>query len=697
MPTNCQSGGLGMALFADSWQNPLVSSLNLEEGFARKLPEVVHEEAFNHDSKGRPVGVSGCDRLDFSPTVNAQTDTPAGGSPSGISVEVSLPQSESPAGLGEADLRKAVASLPAAMAVSPSAATGLQGCTVEQIALSSEGPANCPDTSKIGTVEIGTPLLEKPLEGFVYVAQPNQNKFNSLLALYVVAEGSGIVIKLAGKIQADESTGQLTTMFEETPQAPFAHLHLKLFGGPRAPLATPRRCGSYDVTGALTPWSSLLPVTFSYPIVVSSNCGGRFSPSFVAGTLSNHAGGFSPFTLTLTRSDQDQGFERLSVRTPPGLLGMLSKIQLCEEPQIAQQACPPASQVGHVTVAAGAGPEPVYLPEPGRPEDPVYLTTGYNGAPFGLLTLVHAEAGPFNLGIVPVRATINVDRRTSQIVATTNPLPTIVKGIPVDVKAINLLLDREGFTFNPTDCEPLKFEGLVQGDEGAIAPVSSPFQAADCASLGFKPSFTAATAAKSSKAKGASLEVKVAYAKGAQANIAAVRVQLPKQLPSRLTTIQQACPEATFAANPATCSPGSLVGIATATTPVLNMPVTGPAYLVSHGGAAFPDLVMILQGQGVTVELIGNTNIKSGVTTSTFASVPDVPISTFDVKLPQGPHSALTSNLPAKRNGNFCSSKLVMPTALVAQNGLRIKQSTRINVTGCPKVKRAKAQAKKRK
>jgi hypothetical protein len=283
-------------------------------------------------------------------------------------------------------------------------------------------------------------LLEHNLEGSVYLAQPNANKFNSLLALYVVAEGSGVVLKLAGEVHADPVSGQLTTVFDNNPQQPFSHLRLKLFNGPRAALMAPRRCGSYQVSGALTSWSSAMPVLFSDPVDVSTNCGGGFAPSLVAGTVSNQGGGFSPLSLTLARSDQDQAFKQLSVRTPPGLLGMISRVPLCEEPHIVQQTCPQASQVGHVVVGAGPGPEPVYLPQPGHPEDPVYLTSGYNGAPFGLLTVVHAEAGPFNLGVVAVRTMLNVDRRTSRILATTAPLPTILQGIPVDLKTINIAL-----------------------------------------------------------------------------------------------------------------------------------------------------------------------------------------------------------------------------------------------------------------
>jgi hypothetical protein len=694
LPTSCPPEPLTTFIRANSWQDPL---------------QFVFEETFDHDGEGRPVLLAGCKRLDFSPTVSVSPDTHAAGSPAGVHVEVSLPQNDNPGGLAESDLKKAVVTLPAGMTVSPSAANGLQACTDTpeaatgteparpegQIALHSAEPVRCPDASKVGTVEIETPLLEAPLEGSVYVATPNQNPFHTLLALYVVAEGSGVLIKLAGEVHADPKTGQLTTTFENTPEQPFSHLHFSFFGGPRAALMMPRRCGTYPVTGALTPWSGNLPAVFSEPVDVNSVCGGGFAPSFEAGTISNQAGGFSPFGFTLSRSGQEQGFSQLALRTPPGFAGMLSKIQLCEGQQAAEGTCPEASKIGHVIVGAGAGPHPIFLPEAGKPQDPVFLTGPYNGAPFGLSVVVPAEAGPFNLGRVVVRSAIRVDPRTAQITITSDPFPTILEGIPVDVRTIHVIADREGFTFNPTNCNPLKLEAAVLSDEGATAQVSSRFQAADCAALAFHPSFKTSTAAHPSHAKGASLNVKIAYPTGAQANIAAVKVSLPKQLPARLTTLQHACTEAAFAANPATCPPESNIGTVLATTPVLNVPLTGPAYLVSHGGAAFPDLVMVLQGQGITVELVGGTNIAKGVTTSTFSSVPDVPISTFELNLPQGSNSALTENLPKKSKGNFCSTKLVMPTVITAQSGARIKQSTKIAVTGCPKVGKTRARSKR--
>jgi hypothetical protein len=693
LPTSCEGGPLSATIHATAWAEGGVE------------PEGVSEVAFDHDSGGHLLGVTGCGRLSFNPTVSVHPTSEAAASPTGFEAEVAVPQNEAPNGLAEADLKSASIVLPAGISISPSAANGLEGCSEAEVALRSALSAECPNASKVGTAEIKTPLLESPLEGAVYVAQQEQNPFHTLLALYVVAEGSGVVLKLAGEVRADPTTGQLTTTFAGNPpfvgdpQQPFSSFKLTFFGGPRAALANPLTCGTYTTTGSLAPWSGTPPVTISQSFGIDANCGGGFSPSLVAGTVTNQAGGFSPFTFTLSRSDQDQDFSRLSLSMPPGLLGMLSNVTLCGEPQAAQGTCPATSQIGHVTVGAGPGPEPVFVPQAGKPEDPVFLTGPYNGAPFGLSIVVPAEAGPFNLGRVVVRSAINVDPHTAQITINSAAFPTILQGIPLHVKTINVTIDREDFIFNPTNCDPLTLGATVLSTQGASATLSSRFQAANCASLAFKPKFTASTQGTTSKADGASLDVKIGYPKGAEADIASVKVSLPKQLPSRLTTIQKACTEAAFNANPATCPVASNIGVATARTPVLSTPLTGPVYLVSHGGAAFPDVVMILQGQGVTLDLAGNIDIVKGITTSTFATVPDAPLTSFELKLPEGPHSALASNLPEKANHNFCKTTLTMPTTINAQNGARITQNTKIAVSGCPKTRKAtkaKARSKRR-
>jgi hypothetical protein len=680
LPTSCPDEPLTMPIRADSWTQP---------------GNFIEEDPFNSDSEGHPAMLSGCGNLDFSPSLSVTPQSHAASSPTAVAVDLHMPQNENPAGLGEADLRNATVALPAGLAVNPSAVDGLAACSPEKIAIDNATEPSCPEDSKIGTVEVVSPLLEEPLEGAVYQAAQTNNPFGSLFAFYIVAQGQGVTVKLPGKVTADPLTGQLTTTVKNAPQLPFTDFKLNFFGGPHAALMTPG-CGTYAASASLASWAGGAPVSPAIqPFAITDGCGGGFAPSFVGGTVNNQAGGFSPLAVELSRTDQDQNFGQVSVHTPPGLLAMLSKVTLCGEPQAALGTCPASSQIGHVTVRAGAGPRPVQLPQPGRQEDPVYLTGPYKGAPFGLAIVGHAEAGPFNLGDLIVRSAIYIDPHTAQVTVVSDPLPRILQGVPLDIRTVTVTVDRAGpaaneFTFNPTNCEPLAVNGTIASTLGAGANVSTRFQAANCASLPFKPKFTVSTQGQASKKNGASLDVKVSSGPG-QANIGKAVVSLPKQLPARLTTLQQACPEATFAANPATCPAGSNVGAAKAVTPVLSAPLAGPAYLVSHGGAAFPDLVVILQGQGIRLDLVGGTSIKKGITTSSFTSVPDAPLTRFELKLPTGPHSALTTNLPAAARGNLCGSKLVMPTTITGQNGAQVKQSTKIAIGGCPKARARKA------
>ena len=331
----------------------------------------------------------------------------------------------------------------------------------------------------------------------------------------------------------------------------------------------------------------------------------------------------------------------------------------------------------------------------------VFLTGPYKGAPFGLSIVVPAKAGPYTLtgttgtGSVVVRSTINIDPTTSALTVTADPLPTILDGIPLQLKLVNVTIDRPGFIFNPTSCDKLQVTGTLSSSEGASTAVSSPFQVTNCGALKFQPQFKVSTSGKTSKANGASLDARVTYpntGQGTQANIAKVKVDLPKQLPSRLTTLQKACTAAQFEANPAGCPAASVIGIVRASTPLLPVTLTGPVYFVSHGGEAFPSLVVVLQGYGVRVDLTAATFIsKAGITCSTFNTIPDVPVNSFELYLPQGRYSALAAN------GNLCKAKLTMPTTFTAQNGTVLKQSTKISVTGCPKAKQATKKKKAKK
>ena len=710
-----QSPFLSLPASCGGLSNPLTSTV---EATTWEQPTVPVPGTYAlHDSAGTPVGLDGCNRLPFEPSISVAPDGEAATAPTGLTVRLKVPQEagEAPEGVAESDVRNTTVTLPAGLQVNPAAAGGLEACTeadigferydettgqtffqeeTEQERQGLVAHQECPEGSKLGTVKITTPLLSEPLEGAVYQAAQAANPFGSLLALYVVAEDkkASVRVRLAGKVEANPSTGQLTSTFDQTPQLPFEEFDLKFFGGGKAPLAT-SSCGAYRTETSIEPWSGNAAASpFSEFDVTTGPDGapcsslGSFAPAFLSGTANNDAGAFSPFTMTLSRKDGEQTLSTVAMTMPPGLLGMLSKVALCGEPQANAGTCPAASQIGHVTVQAGVGNEPITLPEAGKQEDPVYLTGPYGGAPFGLAIVVHPEAGPFNLEEngrpVIVRAKIEINSTTAQVSIASNPMPTRLRGIPLDVRTVNVTIDREGFMFNPTDCEPLSVAGTIGSSEGASESVSSRFQAANCATLPFAPKLTASVAAHASKADGTTFDVKLESAGVGQANIHRVDLQLPSALPSRLTTLQKACLEAVFNANPASCGPESVIGKATIHTPVLNSPLTGPAYLVSHGGAAFPDVEFVLQGEGVTLVLDGKTDIKNGITYSKFETAPDAPFTVFETELPAGPHSILGAYVK-KTPYDLCWQTLSMPTVITGQNGAQIKQNTTISVTGC--------------
>jgi hypothetical protein len=686
-PVSCTRMPLTTSVRADSWQDP---------------GDYSSASFTSHDNLApvSPVRETGCDHVGFAPAFSMTPETTRTDAPTGQTVELKVPQNNAQGGLGTGDLREAVVSVPQGVTLNPGAADGLQGCGDAQIAIHSATPGSCPGASVVGTVKVTTPLLSSPLEGQVFVGAPECSPCNEedarsgrLLRLFIQAEGSGVVIKAVGTVSADPVTGQLTVTFKELPQQPFSDLVLTLKGGERGVFINPLRCGQATLTSSLTPWSGTQSASPSASFNADwDGAGGAcpatlpFSPSFSAGNAGAQGGAFSTFTTTFSRPDRNQILNGVSVRMPAGLLGMLSSIPLCGEPQAAQGSCSASSRIATATVAAGTGLHPFWF------SGPVYLTSGYKGAPFGLSIAVPAVAGPFNLGTVVTRAAINVDPHTAQVTITSDPFPQIIDGIKTHIQTVNVTADRPGFTFNPTSCTATSVGATITSTEGASAAVSSPFQAANCANLPYKPKLSAATGGHASKASGASLDVKVAskggpQPSGGEANIRSVKVSLPKQLPSRLTTLQKACVAAVFEANPASCPTASNVGTGTATTPVLAHPLSGPAYLVSHGGAAFPDLQIVLQGEGITLVLDGKTDIKKGVTTSTFDSVPDAPISAFELKLPTGKYSVLGANLPVAAKYNLCGKTLTMPTTITGQNGAVVKQTTKVAISGCPKVK----------
>jgi hypothetical protein len=695
LPTSCGAPPT-FTMRTNTWEHP---------------QEAPIEDSFQwHDSSGHPVGLTGCEHLGFAPTIATSPDTAKADTPAGFTFELTPPLGglEDPEGLGTSDIQGTKVTLPEGLVINPGQAAGLQACQESESGLGTEKAPRCPLASRVGTVTAKTPLLEgsaeKELQGNIYVMQSNPPH----LKLLVAPSADGVNIKQVLDVSLDEATGQLTTITANFPQAPVTDVKLSFSGGPQAAIDTPSQCGTYATSADFTPWSSPFVSDFltSASFSLSEGPGGSvcpssplpFSPSLIAGATTDQAGGFTNFSMLLARGDGQQRIEKLQFKTPAGLGGMLSSVPLCGEPQAAQGTCSSASQIGHASVASGPGPYPLVLPQPGAPELPIYLTGPYGGAPFGLSIVTPVLAGPFNLGTIVTRAKIEIDPHTAQITVTTDPLPQVVRGVPTDLRLVDAVIDRPGFMFNPTNCDPQEFSGTAwgipppgAGGPGASAPISSHFGVGSCRGLEFHPKFSVSTSGRNSKANGASLTARVSYpnaAQGTQANIGLVKVDLPKQLPSRLTTLQKACTLAQFDANPAGCPPASFIGHATVHTPELPVPLTGPAIFVSHGGEAFPTLTMVLQGDGVTIDLVGSTFIdKAGITSTTFKTVPDAPFSTFELTLPQGPNSALATNVPAKANYSLCGQKLTMPTEFVGQNGAVINQITPVSITGCAKTK----------
>jgi hypothetical protein len=697
-------------LRADTWQEP--------ESWQQ-------QEYAMHDSSDNPDGFTGCEGLAFGPTIATSPDTSSADSPAGLTVEVKPPLGglEEQGQLGTSDIQNTTVTLPEGFVVNPGQAAGLQACGPAEDGLTTEaekakgeednGPPSCPLASKVGTVKIRSPLIEdaaeKEFEGNVYLLSSNPPE----LRLLVAGSADGVNLKLVGEVHLNEQTGRLETTFKHTPELPFSVFKLSFSGGAQAALDTPTQCGTYATSAVFDPWSSpLIPnVDTAASFAITAGPGGAacvpqplpFSPSLTAGSTTDRAGAFTNFSLLLQRGDGQQRIEKLQFKEPAGLAGLISSVPLCGEPQASQGQCGESSRIGHAAVASGPGPYPLTIPQPGEPESAIYLTGPYGGAPFGLSILTHVIAGPFNLGNIVTRAKIEVDPHTAQITITTDPFPQILDGVPTDLRLIDSVIDRPSFLFNPTSCNPQEFTGTAwgtpppgAGGPGATAPISSHFGVGSCRELEYKPQVTVSTAGHASRNNGTSLHFKIAYPKsslGHESWFKEAKFDIPKQLPARLRTIQQACTSATFEANPANCPAHSKIGEAVVHTEVLPEALKGPVYFVSYGNLKFPDAVILLSGDNVHIKLTGETfiNKTTGVTSATFPDTPDVPFESIEVTLPSGEYSEFGSNLPHE-SYDFCGRKLTMPTLLKAQNGLEIQQNTPVAITGCAKAKQTRAQ-----
>jgi hypothetical protein len=731
LPSSCSGHPLVSYAEADSWEAPGVFvKTQTGEGAFPAMPTLV-----------------GCNEVPFEPSLAVTPSTHAGSEPMGLRVDVHVPQESLLDGESrrQADVKQITVTLPEGVAVNPSSGDGLQACSEGQIGFEGEQEfdpvtepgskllaftggfpetalAFCASASKVGEVLVRTPVLANPLKGAVYVATQEANPFKSLIAMYIVAveRTAGVLVKIAGKV-ALSASGQITTTVEGSPQTPFEDAELSFFGGERAALASPAKCGSYETTSSLVPWSAqefdAAQVTAhpSSSFQVTSGPAGSPCPtgalpagaSVTGGSTAGQAGGFAAFTTNVSRGSGSQAIHGVQVTTPPGLSGILKGVELCPEQQADTGTCGANSLIGESTVSAGVGGDPITV-SGGK----VYLTGPYEGAAFGLSITSPAKAGPYDLentaahhppcDCVVVRAKLAVNPETATLTTTTDTtgeyrIPEVLEGIPLQIQHVNVTINRPKFTFNPATCEPLTLEATILGAEGASQALTAPFQAAKCGVLAFAPKLSVTAGGHASKRDGESLHFKIAYPTGALGNEAwfkSAKFDIPKQLPSRLETIQQACLAHTFETNRAACPAASIIGTIIVHTQLLPVPLTGSVYFVSYGSAKFPDAVFVLHGYNITIELHGHTfiNNKTGVTSVTFSSPPQVPFETIEVTLPTGRYSEFGSNLPGG-GYDFCGHKLTLPTALYATNGLEKHENTPITILNCKKHKKKKSKA----
>jgi uncharacterized repeat protein (TIGR01451 family) len=648
------------------------------------------------DAEGGTVSLSGCNQLAFQPTIQSQATTNLSDSPSGLDFAIHQPQDESLTGRATATLKDAQVTLPEGVTLNAAAAGGLDSCTEEQMGYAPEAgkirfqttPQSCTNAAKVGTLEVTTPLQDHKLPGSIYVAKPYDNPFGSLLAIYLAIEDkrSGIVAKLAGKVEPDPSTGQLKATFTENPALPLNDVDLHFFNGPNATLQTPLACGTKTTNSTLTPWSTpeglAVHPTDSFQTSVAASGSGACPSSeaaapaavnFEAGTVSPLAGAYSPFTLRIARPDGTQRIAGIDTTLPGGLLGKLAGIPYCPESAIAlaksreapeqgkvEQAspsCPAASEVGTVQVTAGAGITP--FPVNGH----AYLAGPYKGAPLSLVTIVPAVAGPFDLGDVVTRIALEVGTYDAQIHAVSDPLPTIIDGIPLDVRSISLKLDRPGFTLNPTSCEAKAIEGSVTTQTGQSAPLKNRFQVGECKRLDFKPGLKLSLKGPTKRTGHPALKAVLTFpSKGTSANIAKAQVGLPHGEFLDQSNIGTVCTQPQLKTQ--TCPPASIYGKAKAWTPLLDKPLEGPVYLGAGFGHKLPDLVADLNGQ-IRVLVHGKVDTdKQGGIRNTFEAVPDAPVTKFVLEMQGGKKKGLLVN-----SENVCKTKQKASVQFTGQNG----------------------------
>jgi hypothetical protein len=647
LPTSCE-GPLGFAATATSWQG----------GSDR------------HAAAAAALGE--CDSLAFEPHPFGQLSNPRTTSPSGYAFEIAVDDSgvTEPALRSPSAVRKAVVALPEGVTINPSVGAGLGVCTPDRYEAETAGSppgAGCPNESKIGDFEVHTPLVAGPVEGSMFLAAPFRNPFGSLIALYLVAKQPqrGVLVKVAGKVEADPASGRLTATFDRLPQLPYSSLVMHFREGQRSPLATPGTCGPHSTSTDLTAWRDLsLSRRTDSAVAIDAGVGGGpcpqgtppFGPQASGGTLNSRAGAYSPFYLHLTRTDAEQEITRYSATLPPGLLGKIAGIPYCPEAaieaarrrsgveELERPDCPAASKIGHTTAGYGVGSVLTYAP------GNLYLAGPYHGSTFSVVAVDSALVGPFDLGVVIVRSAIHVDPASAQVSidsAGSDPIPHIIDGIPIHLRDVRIYIDRPETTLNPTSCERSALVSALDGSgadfanpaDDTTASASVPFQAFDCAGLGFRPRLGLRLRGGTRRGRYPALRAELRPRPG-DANVASAQVALPRSvflaqghigtICTRVQEAREACPDA------------SIYGWARAFTPLLAEPLEGPVFLRSSDNP-LPDLVASLRGGGVgiRVDVDGRIDSYKGGLRGTFAGIPDAPVSRFVLTLRGGRHGLL--------------------------------------------------------
>jgi hypothetical protein len=626
-------------------------------------------------------GISGCDALEFAPSIAVTPASREAGQPSAYAVDLSVPQSDDPDGLATPSLKDAVVRLPEGVALSPAVASGLEACSDGQLALDSTDAERCPGASRIGTVKIDTPVLDAPMSGSLYVGSQRSDDPESgeMYRLFLTAYGSGVRIKLRGSIRLDRATGQITASFLDNPQLPFSKMSLAFKGGDRAPLVNPSVCGTHTATTTLASWGGQT-TSPSSAFTIDQGCPtGRFAPTLTAGTTGALAGTFSPFTMTVGRADGDQDLSRIDVALPPGLLAALGSVPLCPEANAAAGNCDAISRIGSTTVAVGSGGAPFVLP------GQVYLAGPYKGAPFSMSVVVPAKAGPFDLGLVVVRIALHVDANRAQVTAVSDPLPTIVGGVPLHMRTVDVTLDRPGFTFDATSCEASAVAGAFTSTGGTTSSATVPYQPRGCDRLVLDPKlsleYSGKTQMRTGKHPGITANLADTFG---QANMKSIKVTLPLTAALDPDNAEALCEPAGAAAR--NCPAASQIGWASATTPALHDPIQGPVYFVkgTRIGAngklipTLPKLFLKLTGEGVAVDLHADSSVdgKKRLTT-TFTGVPDVPVRDFRLTINNGKRGIL------KATNDVCGADKATTVEFTGHNGARTVRKIAVAAPSC--------------